>query len=52
MLASTWPTTLLPSLACHVGPPKWVMMSLPSLYRFARGATKPQAKPPAVAFQE
>jgi hypothetical protein len=23
------PTTLLPSLACHVGPPKWVMMSLP-----------------------
>jgi len=52
-LASTRPTTLLPSLACQVGPPKWVMMSLPwSLYRFARGATKPQPKPPGVAWHE
>jgi len=46
MLASTRPTTLLPSLACQVGPPKWVMMSLPwSSYRFARGATNPQTTP-------
>src|SRR6266496_2503202 len=51
-LASTRPTTLLSSVACHVGPPKWVMMSLPwSLYRFARGATNPQPKPPGVALQ-
>jgi hypothetical protein len=37
---------MLPSLACHVGPAKWLMMSLPwSSKRFARGATKLQAVP-------
>jgi hypothetical protein len=52
-LFSARPTTVLPSLACQVGPAKWVMMSLPwSLYRFARGAAKPQAKPPMLALQE
>jgi hypothetical protein len=51
--STTWPTALLPSLACQVGPAKWVMMSLPwSSYRFARGATKPQTKPLEVALQE
>src|SRR6266511_4611620 len=45
-LASAWPTTLLPSLACHVGPAKWVMMSLPwSSKRFARGTAELQAVP-------
>src|SRR6266496_1859595 len=40
-LASAWPTTMLPSLACHVGPAKWVMMSLPwSSKRFARGTAE------------
>jgi len=29
MSVSRRPTTLLPSVACHVGPPKWVAMSLP-----------------------
>src|SRR3954452_20646388 len=38
----TWftpvPTARLPSVACQVGPRKWVMISLPlSSYRFARG---------------
>jgi len=51
--ASGVPTTLLPSMACQVGPAKWVMMSLPwSLYRFARGATNPQTKPLGVALHE
>jgi len=53
MKSTSRPTTLLPSLACQVGPAKWVMMSLPwSLYRMARGATKPQTKPFEVALQE
>src|SRR3954453_515125 len=48
-----WPTTLLPSLACHVGPAKCLMISLPwSLYRLARGATNPQANPLAVGLHE
>jgi hypothetical protein len=45
------PTTLLPSLACHVGPPKWVMITRPRLsVRFARGATNVHAKPVGVAL--
>jgi hypothetical protein len=27
--STTLPTTLLPSRACQVGPPKWVVSSLP-----------------------
>jgi hypothetical protein len=45
-LASAWPTTMLPSLACHVGPAKWVMMSLPwSSKRFARGTAELHVEP-------
>src|SRR5215210_2802928 len=40
-------TTLLPSFACHVGPPKWVATSLPlSPYRSARGATSAHGPAP------
>ena len=45
-LASAWPTTMLPSLVCHVGPAKCVMMISPrSSKRFARGAARPSPVP-------
>jgi hypothetical protein len=45
-LFATVPTTVLPSLACHDGPAKWLMISWPlSANRFARGATKLHATP-------
>ena len=47
------PTTVLPSRACQVGPPKWVARRFPfASNRSARGATRPQAKPVDVGLHE
>ena len=49
--ASRCPTTVLPSWACQVGPPKWVATSLPlSSNRSARGASKLQLAPVSVVL--